>query len=126
MEDAQSSTAKNKRTALAEPTDNHVDGHNTTLKELTVISTNACSILHKMDELHSFVSQKLPNVISITESWLHPDISDAEFHLDDYILFRNDSLGWWCSHVCCQIPQPNCTPSTARSVIVVLSRCPSH
>ncbi len=58
-----------------------------------MISTNACSILHKIDELRSFVSQKLPDVISLTESWLHPDISDAELHLDDYILFRNDRLG---------------------------------
>ncbi len=43
----------------------------------------------EFDELRSQAPRKSFGVISIKESWLHRDISDAELHLEDKVLFRD-------------------------------------
>ncbi len=45
-----------------------------------------------LTELQCRVCELKPQMIIITETWLHEGIQDAEFHLDGYILFRQDRL----------------------------------
>ena len=54
------------------------------------ISLNARSILNKMDELIRLVFEVEPYIIGFTETWIRPDMGDAEFTLPGYRMFRND------------------------------------
>jgi len=51
---------------------------------------NARSLRNKMDELMATVAATTPEVIGITESWGNDDISDSEFSVPGYDLFRSD------------------------------------
>ncbi len=57
------------------------------------IYLNARSIINKRLEFEALVNIEKPDVIGITESWAHPDITDAEVELDGYTLFRKDRVG---------------------------------
>ncbi len=59
-------------------------------KSVKVMLTNACSIISKLDELRERIRCRPPDVIAITESWLHPEISDAEISIDGFSTFRSD------------------------------------
>ncbi len=61
------------------------------IANLQVLSTNACSILSKMDNLQLHIQQEHPDIIAITESWLSPDIGESEILLV-YCAFRSDRL----------------------------------
>ncbi|MES9880231.1 MAG: reverse transcriptase domain-containing protein [Sedimenticola sp.] len=52
--------------------------------------TNAQSILNKVSEFSATIDSLKPYIIGITESWLKPDINDAEVKLNGYEMFRCD------------------------------------
>jgi len=51
---------------------------------------NARSLGSKMDELIALVEIYKPHIIGITESWGSKDITDSEFGITGYNLFRKD------------------------------------
>ena len=63
---------------------------------LKLIHLNADSIVNKMDLLQARVSELKPDIIAITESWTHGDISDATLKIEGYDLIgrrdRTDTL----------------------------------
>ena len=46
--------------------------------------------MNKRDELHIYVAELKPDIIAITESWTHSEISDNEIEIPGYKLFRQD------------------------------------
>ena len=57
----------------------------------SVLLTNACHILNKIDELGSIVEINGPDIICITESWLGLSISDNIISIGpSYIPYRKD------------------------------------
>ncbi|BHF74856.1 hypothetical protein SprV_0501794400 [Sparganum proliferum] len=62
-------------------------------KKLKCLYSNAQSLLSKLDELKIYVNQTLPDVISITETWLSASVDDREVALSGYHLFRKDRSG---------------------------------
>ena len=57
------------------------------------VCLNARSIVNKKNELNITVEDIDPHIISITESWANTDITDAEFGLTGYVMFRRDRIG---------------------------------
>ncbi len=57
---------------------------------LTFMYTNAQSLVSKLDELRITVCDLLPDVISITETWLSEQIDNRELALPGFQLFRKD------------------------------------
>ena len=53
----------------------------------------ARSIVNKKNELNIMVEDIDPHIIGITESWANIDITDAEFGLTGYVMFRKDRIG---------------------------------
>ena len=51
---------------------------------------NARSILRQIDHLRVRVKDENPDVIGITETWLHEDILDREIQIPDYNIIRRD------------------------------------
>lgn len=43
-----------------------------------------------MDDLRAWVFLFKPNIITISETWLHSKISDYEIKIVDYVLYRSD------------------------------------
>ncbi|BHF66094.1 hypothetical protein SprV_0200910800 [Sparganum proliferum] len=62
-------------------------------KKLKCLYSNAQSLLSKSDELKIYVNQTLPDVISITETWLSASVDDREVASSGYHLFRKDRSG---------------------------------
>jgi hypothetical protein len=52
--------------------------------------SNVQSLLNKIDELRIFVVDQSPDIIALTETWLHSEINDAEVQISGYQFFRND------------------------------------
>ena len=44
-------------------------------------------------ELNIMIDDIKPHIIGITESWANNDITDAEFGLEGYVMFRKDRMG---------------------------------
>jgi len=57
---------------------------------LSCIYLNARSIVNKVDELNLYITEEKPDIVGISETWLHPDIDDSEFQFDGYQVFRQD------------------------------------
>lgn len=51
---------------------------------------NIRSIVSKINEIRAWVCYYKPNIITISETWLHSQISDVVINIDDYILYRCD------------------------------------
>jgi len=51
---------------------------------------NARSITNKVDELQLYINDENPDVIGITETWLHEDIFDSELNAFDDTIYRHD------------------------------------
>ena len=64
---------------------------------LFVLYFNARSIKNKLDEFHARVYLDKPDIIAITESWLHDSFNAGEVFPSEYSVFRNDRNihGWW-------------------------------
>ena len=59
---------------------------------MSVVFGNLRSILNKW---HEFVAEVLagnPDIIGVTESWLHSDICNSEISIPGYSIFRQDRL----------------------------------
>lgn len=52
--------------------------------------TNMQSILSKVDELSIIINIKRTEVLCLTETWLHSDISDSLVYLNGYSILRDD------------------------------------
>ena len=57
---------------------------------LTILYTNCCSLLPKLDHLRLLASTQNPHIIGITETWLDDSISDSELMVPGYQLVRRD------------------------------------
>lgn len=64
-----------------------------TVNKLKAISVNARSLLNKLDEMQYVATEENPDLIYVTETWAHKDVSDAELNLEGYSLIRNDREG---------------------------------
>ena len=53
---------------------------------------NARSLVNKVSELEVLLSTESPEIVGVTETWLHNEIHDSEFSFDGYSLFRQDRL----------------------------------
>lgn len=51
---------------------------------------NLCSVLNRQAKLEFMFDQQAPNILVVTESWLHSDVQNAEIVLPGYDLFRQD------------------------------------
>lgn len=60
---------------------------------LCVLSFNARSIVNKTDKLEAVLLMYNPDVVIITETWLHADIHDSEIVPATYALLRSDRDG---------------------------------
>ncbi len=60
------------------------------IKGLKVIHLNIRSLASKIDSLRVWVALYKPHIITISETWLHSNIQDAEMHIDDFVLYRAD------------------------------------
>jgi len=58
--------------------------------QLKCICFNAQSLRHKISELLAVAEVKDPDIIGVTESWGFDEISDAEFSIPGFTMFRVD------------------------------------
>jgi len=56
----------------------------------SILYSNTCSLMPKMDELQCVVDVNIPGFVSITETWRRAMVPDSAVHLSNYILFRRD------------------------------------
>ena len=55
-----------------------------------ILYANVRSINNKLDELRLFISDKHYDIVSITESWLTPEILDCTVNLPNFVVNRDD------------------------------------
>ena len=65
----------------------------TSKEEIKCVCLNARSIINKKNELNIMVDDIKPHIVGITESWANNDITDLEFGLEGYVMFRKDTIG---------------------------------
>jgi hypothetical protein len=58
---------------------------------MSCLYTNCLSLVNKISEIRQLVADTKPSIVAFTETWLTPDISDAEVSLIGYSIFRVDS-----------------------------------
>ena len=51
---------------------------------MTIVYTNAQSVIKKVDELRALAAMKTPDLILLTETWTHQDIENDYLHIDGY------------------------------------------
>ena len=59
-------------------------------KGLNIMYWNVRSLLNKLDSIKQEIVRIKPDVLNISESWLHVNIEDDEIHIDGYNLVRQD------------------------------------
>ena len=60
---------------------------------LKCIYTNARSIVNKFSEFELLIDECKPDIIGLTETWLHEDIQESEIKIPGYNTFRKDRVG---------------------------------
>jgi len=60
------------------------------VKGLKIIRLNIRSLVSKMDLLRACVTLYKPNIITISETWLHDNITDDEIEIENFVLYRAD------------------------------------
>ncbi|KER19546.1 hypothetical protein T265_15509, partial [Opisthorchis viverrini] len=58
---------------------------------LKCLYTNCLSLFNKLGDVRQSACLEKPSIIALTETWLTPDVSDAEISIDGYFIFRADS-----------------------------------
>ena len=59
----------------------------------TILLTNVCHILNKVDDLHAIVDLNNPSLIMITESWLNINVPDSVVRIGSiFNIYRRDRL----------------------------------
>ena len=81
------STAKQVISPKQSPNNHNIRYLNNDLK---CMYFNARSITNKVDELQLCINDENPDVIRITETWLHEEIVDSELNAFDYTIYRHD------------------------------------
>ena len=68
------------------------------LKGIKILNLNIQSLFYKVDEIKLMVLESDPDILGITETWLHDGIDNSEIHIPNYALCRNDRAEWvwWC------------------------------
>ena len=65
------------------------------IQGLSILYTNARSIVNKIQELKLIAHNSQPHIIAITESWTHPNIANSYLHIPNYYIAarhdRNDT-----------------------------------
>ena len=62
----------------------------TNITKLSCVYFNARSVVNKLIELDLLLKEDRPDVVGITETWLHNGIDDSELNFEGYTLFRTD------------------------------------
>ena len=57
---------------------------------LKVIFANVRSIFNKFNEFLALISIDTPDLVGVTETWLHSEISNSEIQVPGYKIFRQD------------------------------------
>ena len=70
--------------------DKYVKVDKSVRSKLNCVYMNARSVVNKLRELELFLLTECPNILGITETWLHSEIEDAEICFSGYKLFRKD------------------------------------
>jgi len=70
--------------------DNFINIDDIVRSKLIFVCLNARSIVNKLRELELFLLSECPDILGITETWLHSGIEDAEISFAGYKLFRRD------------------------------------
>ena len=59
----------------------------------TILLTNVCHILNKVDDLHAIADLNNPSLIMITESWLNINVPDCALRIGSmFNIYRRDRL----------------------------------
>ena len=58
--------------------------------EISCFYANARSIVNKLDEFKLYLIDEKPDVVGLTETWLHEDIEDSSLNFEGYDIFRRD------------------------------------
>ena len=59
----------------------------------TILLTNVCHILNKVDDLHAIVELNNPSLIMITESWFNINVPDSAVWIGSmFNIYRRDRL----------------------------------
>lgn len=61
-----------------------------TAKGLKIMHLNIRSLVPKIDILKVWVAQHSPDILTLSETWLHSHICDSEIMLNEYKLYRAD------------------------------------
>lgn len=77
---------------MAEP--NHQWPVRPKLVDFKIINLNARSGLNKSHLIESLTLEHNPDILAITETWLHSDVHDVEVTPPGYVLIRKDRDGW--------------------------------
>ena len=64
-----------------------------TSSQATIIYFNARSVFSKLDAIKFTVNKLCPSFICVTESWLNSSIPTAAIEMDDFLVYRSDSMG---------------------------------
>ena len=60
--------------------------------QVKVILLNARSLRNKIPQFQAILSEKQPDIIAISETWLQPSFQNTEIFSDDYQVFRKDRV----------------------------------
>ena len=60
------------------------------MKGLRILNLNIQSLFYKLDEINVMILESDPDIIGITETWLHDGIDDSELQIPNYTMYRND------------------------------------
>lgn len=71
--------------------------------DLCVAQLNANSLLGHIDYIRAFFINKSYHIISVSETWLKPNIPDSLVSIDGYFLLRNDRLLCMGGGVACYV-----------------------
>ena len=63
---------------------------NETQRIIKIYYTNVRSLKNKINELKIMAAAAKPDIIALTETWLHDDIGNSEINIDSYSLIRKD------------------------------------
>ncbi len=61
-------------------------------KDISVLYTNARSLIPKRDELIAYIDVEKPDVVAITETWATSDHLMTEFSVPRYVIFYKNRL----------------------------------
>ena len=60
------------------------------IKGIKILHLNIRSLYNKLDEIRLLVVESNPDILGISETWLHNGIDDSEIHIPNFSLLRKD------------------------------------